>query len=109
MSADSPTASPQTDAAPDADRPQTVHVEMTINGAAYAIDAKPELALVWALRDLVGRDAVRIGCGRGQCGACTVWLNGKVVQSCQIRLKNADQAVITTPGYKAEPDPPRET
>ena len=73
---------------------------LTINGQAYTLEAKPDLPLVWALRDLVGRNAVMIGCGRGNCGACTVRLNGAVIHSCQIPVAEADGAVITTPGWK---------
>jgi isoquinoline 1-oxidoreductase alpha subunit len=73
---------------------------LTINGQAYTLEAKPDLPLVWALRDLVGRNAVMIGCGRGNCGACTVRLNGEIIHSCQMPVEKADGAVITTPGYK---------
>jgi len=41
---------------------------LTVNGNAYSVEAKPDLPLVWALRDLLGRGVVRIGCGRGAAG-----------------------------------------
>ena len=53
----------------------------------------------------IGWKAVMIGCGRGNCGACTVRLGGAVVHSCQIPIAEADGAVITTPGWKP-PVPP---
>jgi isoquinoline 1-oxidoreductase alpha subunit len=73
---------------------------LTVNGNAYSVEAKPDLPLVWALRDLLGRGVVRIGCGRGNCGACTVRLNGEIIHSCSIPVEQADGAVITTPGWK---------
>lgn len=78
---------------------------LNVNGKDYTVEAKPDLPLVWALRDLLGRQAVMIGCGRGNCGACTVRLGGAVVHSCQIPIAEADGAVITTPGWKP-PIPP---
>ncbi len=76
------------------------------NGADYTVEAKPDLPLVWALRDVLGRNAVMIGCGRGSCGACTVRLNGEIQHSCSIPVAQAEGGVITTPGYKP-PQPPR--
>jgi aerobic-type carbon monoxide dehydrogenase small subunit (CoxS/CutS family) len=74
------------------------------NGADYTVEAKPDLPLVWALRDVLGRTAVMIGCGRGSCGACTVRVNGSIVHSCSIPVAKAQGAVITTPGWK-RPEP----
>lgn len=76
---------------------------LNVNGKDYTVEAKPDLPLVWALRDLLGRQAVMIGCGRGNCGACTVRLNGAITHSCQIPVAEADGATITTPGYKPAP------
>ena len=78
---------------------------LTANGQAFTIEAKPDLPLVWALRDVLGRMAVRIGCGRGQCGACTVRINGEIRHSCSVPIAEADGATITTPGWRPG-DPP---
>ncbi len=73
---------------------------LTANGTAYTVDYKPDMPLVWVLRDLLGRNAVMIGCGRNSCGACTVRLNGEIVHSCSMTIADADGAVVTTPGWK---------
>lgn len=77
-----------------------------VNDQDYSVEYPPETPLVWVLRDLLGRKAVMIGCGRGQCGACSVWLNDEVQKSCSIGIAAADGAVITTVGY---PRPKRTT
>ena len=64
------------------------------------MDSKPDMPLVWVLQDLLGRCVVMIGCGRGDCGACTVRLNGSVVHSCGITIEQAAGGVVATPGYR---------
>ena len=73
---------------------------LTVNGTAYSVESKPDMPLVWVLRDLLGRGAVMIGCGRGNCGACTVRLNGDIIPSCSLSIEQADGGVVTTPGYR---------
>lgn len=77
---------------------------ITANGQTFTGEAKPDLPLVWVLRDNLGRNAVMIGCGRGNCGACTVRLNGEIVHSCQIPIAEATGGTVTTPGYKPPAD-----
>jgi nicotinate dehydrogenase subunit A len=55
---------------------------LMINGTARAISAKPETPLLYVLRDELGLHAAKYGCGLGQCGACTVIVDGKAVFSC---------------------------
>jgi aerobic-type carbon monoxide dehydrogenase small subunit (CoxS/CutS family) len=81
---------------------------ITVNGRDYTVEAKPDLPLVWVLRDLLGRGSVLIGCGRGNCGACTVRLNGEIVHSCQVPIDQAAGSVVTTPGYKPSQIPAAE-
>lgn len=56
----------------------TIHV----NGRDHAVDAEPETPLLYVLRDDLGLNGAKYGCGLGQCGACTVQLDGKAVFSC---------------------------
>lgn len=79
---------------------------LRVNGEDYTYEGEPDLPLVWALRDLVGREKVLIGCGRGSCGACTVRVDGVIVHSCSIPLRKADGRSVTTPGWKPPPEPP---
>lgn len=56
----------------------TIHV----NGKAHKVDADPETPLLYVLRDDLGLNGAKYGCGLGQCGACTVHLDGKAIFSC---------------------------
>ncbi|MCH1603141.1 MAG: 2Fe-2S iron-sulfur cluster-binding protein, partial [Luminiphilus sp.] len=63
-----------------------IHVTtITINGEKQSFNnIDPAMPLLWALRDHAGIQGVKYGCGVGQCGACTVWLDGFAVRSCQL-------------------------
>jgi len=54
------------------------------------------MPLLWVLRDLLGLVGTKFGCGVGQCGACTVLMDGKAVQSCQVRVGSVGARAITT-------------
>jgi isoquinoline 1-oxidoreductase alpha subunit len=62
-------------------------VTLSINGEARAFDAEPDMPLLWALRDVLGLTGTKYGCGLGQCGACTVLLDGRATRSCQITVR----------------------
>ncbi len=53
-----------------------------VNGRSRAVECEGSTPLLWALRDLLGLTGTKFGCGLGQCGACTVLLDGKAVRSC---------------------------
>lgn len=67
-----------------------------VNGEPRKADADPSTPLLWVLRDHLGLTGTKFGCGIGQCGACTVHLNGAAVRSCQIPLGSLQGAEITT-------------
>ena len=74
---------------------------ITVNDRAHVVEAKPDLPLVWVIKDVAGRHTVSIGCGRGTgCGGCVVRLNGEQVNSCSITIEQAQGGVVLTPGYK---------
>ena len=57
-------------------------VALTINGKSIEVEADPGTPLLWFLRDHLNLTGTKFGCGIGQCGACTVHLNGTAVRSC---------------------------
>jgi nicotinate dehydrogenase subunit A len=74
---------------------------LNVNGKSVKIVADdPDMPLLYALRDNLGLHGPRFGCGLGQCGACTVHVDGKAVRSCQTRLSSlsAKQKVVTLEG-----------
>lgn len=79
-------------------------IELTINGARRTLTVQPRTTLVEALRDTLGMTGTKIGCNLGQCGACTVLMNGARVNSCLILALSADGAEITTVEGLADPD-----
>jgi len=73
---------------------QTIHV--TINGRLYEEDVEPRLLLSHFLRETIGLTGTHIGCVIGECGACSVLLDGKVVKSCLHFAVQADGREVTT-------------
>lgn len=71
-------------------------MDLTINGKPVTVDAPPEMPLLWALRDLVGLTGTKFGCGIGQCGACTVHLDGVAMRSCLVTVGAVGGKSITT-------------
>jgi isoquinoline 1-oxidoreductase alpha subunit len=60
---------------------------LTVNGFRYVVDVEPDTPLLWAIRDAIDLTGTKYGCGIGQCGACTVHVNGRAVRSCSIPVK----------------------
>ena len=71
-------------------------ISITINGQAQEIDADPDMPLLWAIRDRAGLTGTKFGCGRAQCGACTVHIDGEAHRSCSTMLGDVEGAEITT-------------
>jgi isoquinoline 1-oxidoreductase subunit alpha len=68
----------------------------SINGRAYDVDVEPDTPLLWVLRDTIGLTGTRYGCGIAQCGACTVFLNGKPLRSCSFPASAVGEGEVTT-------------
>lgn len=78
---------------------------LTVNGEQQTIDAPEDMPLLWALRDIVGLTGTKYGCGIGQCGACTVHINGQATRSCLLPIASvAGQAVTTIEGMADDKD-----
>jgi carbon-monoxide dehydrogenase small subunit len=74
--------------------PTTVHV--TVNGVARHNDVDPRLLLVQYLRDVLDLTGTHVGCDTGQCGACTVMLDGEAVKSCMVLAVQTDGSEVRT-------------
>jgi aerobic-type carbon monoxide dehydrogenase small subunit (CoxS/CutS family) len=87
--------------APHAERVKTL--TLTINGVARSLEIDPAMPLLWALRDVLGLTGTKYACGIGQCGACTVHLDGKAVRSCQTPVgEAAGKQLRTIEGLSAD-------
>ena len=71
-------------------------ITMTINGKKYTRDITENMTLLNCIRDVIGLTGTKEGCGAGECGACTIILNGKTVNSCLVLAVEADGAKIET-------------
>ncbi|KIX12961.1 (2Fe-2S)-binding protein [Dethiosulfatarculus sandiegensis] len=70
--------------------------KLKVNGKVHQVDSSPETPLLWVLRDDLGFTSVKYGCGIGECGSCTVLINGKAERSCSITAESAQGLEITT-------------
>jgi isoquinoline 1-oxidoreductase subunit alpha len=70
--------------------------KLIVNGQTTSVDAPADMPLLWVLRDMLKLQGTKYGCGIGQCGACTVHLNGKPTRSCLTPVSTAANQPITT-------------
>lgn len=76
---------------------------LNLNDQVYTVDVDPKMPLLWAIRDFAHLTGTKYGCGVGQCGACTVHLDGKAVRSCSIPVSAAaNKKVVTIEGLSAD-------
>ncbi len=71
-------------------------IRLTVNGKPYTVDADPQTSLLSALREQLDLTGSKYGCGEGQCGACTVLIDGKAQRSCITKVVNVSAKQITT-------------
>jgi len=72
---------------------------LNINGIIHQVDVEDEMPLLWVLRDELGKTGTKFGCGVGQCGACTVLVNGDAVRSCIFPVARVkDKEIVTIEG-----------
>jgi len=69
---------------------------LDVNGKRYDVDVSPDMPLLWVIRESIGLTGTKFGCGLGQCGACTVHLDGNAVRSCTTAVSAAAGKKITT-------------
>lgn len=71
-------------------------VRFEVNGKPVSVDAEPDTALLWVLREHLKLTGTKFGCGSGLCGACTVHINGKAVRSCQVQASDLTGKKVKT-------------
>ena len=81
-------------------------VEIVVNGTRRRVSAPPDTPLLYVLRDELGLQGPKFGCGLGQCGACTVLLGKDAVHSCVLPLSAAAKAPVTTLEGLGTPEKP---
>jgi aerobic-type carbon monoxide dehydrogenase small subunit (CoxS/CutS family) len=77
----------------------SIHTQ--INGKSRIFECDPDTTLLFALREELGLTGTKYGCGEGQCGACTVLLNGTPRRSCQLSVSDAaGKSIVTIEGFE---------
>lgn len=71
-------------------------IRLAINDKSYSVDVDPQTSLLAVLREYLDLTGSKYGCGEGQCGACTVLINGKALRSCITRVGSVSSKQITT-------------
>jgi len=71
-------------------------IDFTLNGKRQSVDVPGTMPLLWVLRDTIGLTGTKFGCGVGQCGACTVQIDGQATKSCQTNVSTVAGKRVTT-------------
>ncbi|MFC1580307.1 (2Fe-2S)-binding protein [Thermodesulfobacteriota bacterium] len=71
-------------------------IRLNVNGKDYQVDVHPDTTLLWVLRDHLKLTGTKYACGIGECGSCTVHINGKAERSCTMSVGDAKGKKITT-------------
>ena len=78
-------------------------VTLTVNGTRRTLDIPDDMPLLWALRETLDLKGPKFGCGIGQCGACTVHVNGTATRSCVLPVSAVENAeIVTIEGLSAD-------
>jgi nicotinate dehydrogenase subunit A len=81
-------------------------IRLTVNGRTHNVNAAPDTALLYVLRNDLELNGPKYGCGLGECGACTVIIDGMAARSCVIPIEGCvDREVLTLEGLGSRHDP----
>jgi len=69
---------------------------ITVDGEPHLVDAAPDTPLLYVLRNDLGLNGPKFGCGLGQCGACAAIVGGKLTRTCSIALRDVGEDQVTT-------------
>ncbi len=70
--------------------------DVKVNGRIHTVDVDADTPLLWVLRDGIGLTGTKFGCGVAQCGACTVFIDGRPLRSCSLPVAAVGTADVTT-------------
>jgi isoquinoline 1-oxidoreductase alpha subunit len=70
--------------------------DVKVNGGVHSVDVDADTPLLWVLRDAIGLTGTKFGCGVAQCGACTVFLDGRPLRSCSLPVSSVGTGDVTT-------------
>ena len=76
--------------------PQMITTTLTVNGVLRTVTAHPDTPLLWVLRENFRMTGTKFGCGAGQCGACTVHVDGRSAFSCLLEIQHMAGKSVTT-------------
>ncbi len=77
-------------------------INLTVNGRAVALDAEPDMPLLWAVREELQLTGSKFGCGAAQCGACTMHVGGSPVRACMTPISSVQAPVTTIEGITTD-------
>ena len=76
---------------------------LTVNGTQHTVDADPQAPLLWVIREHLGLTGTKFTCGIGQCGACTLHVDGRPVRSCSVPAASAvGKPILTIEGLSPD-------
>ena len=77
--------------------------DLIVNGVRHRIDADPQTPLLWLVRDHIGLTGTKFSCGIGQCGACTLHVDGRPIRSCSVPASvAAGKQILTIEGLSPD-------
>ncbi len=70
--------------------------DLRVNGTVHTVDVDPQTPLLWVIREHIGLTGTKFSCGIGQCGACTLHIDGRAIRSCSVPASTAVGKQVTT-------------